>query len=488
MTAGAGATEGTVATLRRLLAAEAAALRVLMAFLGMLRTTAAGAGILVTLEILRRAGRGLLRVVEARELAAMEVLADDPLEAAQFGVVLARDEGDGGAGGERAARAADAVDVVLERVGEVEVHHVRDAVDVDAAGGDVGGDKDADLAVLEGLQGALALALRAVGVDGGARDIRAGCDVLVATPGRLLDLGRQGHGNFGALEYLVLDEADRMLDMGFLPAINTIVRALPKERQTLLFSATLSREIESLTSQFQRSPKILEIGRRSNPAETVTQLLFECPGALKQVMLHHLLKDEALKMVLVFARTKHGADRICRKLQGADISCAAIHANRSQSQRQRALQAFKNGEIRVLVATDIASRGIDVDGITHVFNFDFPDQLEDYVHRIGRTGRALATGTAITFVTREDLGELRRLERIVGKHLHCGKLPGFDYTQQAPARTPEDFQRHQDPRAGAHHSEREGRPQGGRHGGYRASQGNYRPFGRPGTRRQGGPK
>jgi ATP-dependent RNA helicase RhlE len=205
-------------------------------------------------------------------------------------------------------------------------------------------------------------------------------------------------------------------------------------------------------------------------------------------MLHHLLKDEAMKMVLVFARTKHGADRVCRKLDVDGISCAAIHANRSQAQRQRALQAFKNGEIRVLVATDIASRGIDVDGITHVVNFDFPDQLEDYVHRIGRTGRALSTGTAITFITREDLGDLRRLEKIVGKHLHCGKLPGFDYTQQAPARTPEDFQRYQDPRAGAHNSEREGRPQGGRHGGYRAAQGSYRPYGRPGTRRQGGPK
>ena len=318
--------------------------------------------------------------------------------------------------------------------------------------------------------------------------LRRGCDFLIATPGRLLDLGGQGHGDFSAVEYLVLDEADRMLDMGFLPAINTIVRALPKERQTLMFSATLSREIETLTKQYQRDPQLIEVGRRTSPAETVTQLLYECPGALKQVMLHHLLKDEALKCVLVFARTKHGADRVCRKLQGEDISCAAIHANRSQSQRQRALQAFKNGEVRVLVATDIASRGIDVDGISHVFNFDFPDQLEDYVHRIGRTGRALATGTAITFVTREDLGELRRLERIVGKHLHCGKLQGFDYTQQAPPRTPEDFQRHQDPRAGSHNSEREGRPQGGRHGGFRASQGNYRPFGRPGTRRSGGPK
>ena len=322
--------------------------------------------------------------------------------------------------------------------------------------------------------------------------LRRGCDFLIATPGRLLDLGGQGHGDFSAVEYLVLDEADRMLDMGFLPAINTIVRALPKERQTLMFSATLSREIETLTKQYQREPQLIEVGRRSNPAETVTQLLYECPGALKQVMLHHLLKDEALKMVLVFARTKHGADRICRKLQGEDISCAAIHANRSQSQRQRALQAFKNGEVRVLVATDIASRGIDVEGISHVVNFDFPDALEDYVHRIGRTGRALSTGTAITFITREDFSELRRLERIVGKHLHCGKLPGFDYTQQAPARTPEDFQRDVDPRARGgrpqHSQEGHQHQQGGRFGGQQAAQGRYRPFGRPGTRRQGGPR
>ena len=321
--------------------------------------------------------------------------------------------------------------------------------------------------------------------------LRAGCDVLVATPGRLLDLGRQGHGDFSAVEHLVMDEADRMLDMGFLPAINTIVRALPKERQTLLFSATLSKEIEALTSQYQRSPKIIQVGKRSNPAETVTQLLYECPGALKQVMLTHLLQDPAMTSVLVFARTKHGADRVCRKLDGDGISCAAIHANRSQAQRQRALQAFKNGEIRVLVATDIASRGIDVDGITHVINFDFPDQLEDYVHRIGRTGRALATGTAITFITREDLSELRRLERLVGKHLHCGKLPGFDYTQQAPARQPEDFVRDIDPRAAkqrGHSQESPQHRQGGRFGGQRAAEGRYRPFGRPGTRRQGGPR
>ncbi|MFM7397760.1 MAG: DEAD/DEAH box helicase [Verrucomicrobiota bacterium] len=319
--------------------------------------------------------------------------------------------------------------------------------------------------------------------------LRNGCDVLIATPGRLLDLGGQGHGDFSAVEYLVLDEADRMLDMGFLPAIQRIVRALPTSRQTLMFSATLSREIEALTHQFQRSPKLIEVGRRFNPAETVTQKLYECPGALKQAMLHHLLADESMRMVLVFSRTKHGADRICRKLAAHGVEAAAIHANRSQGQRQRALQAFKNGEIRVLVATDIASRGIDVDGISHVVNFDFPDQLEDYVHRIGRTGRAEATGTAITFVTGEDGGELRRLERIVGKHLHCGRMPGFDYSQQAPARAPEpqDGERRMERRGqrGGHH---DSGPQGGRFGGRRAAQGDYRPYGHPGSRRRGGPR
>ena len=319
--------------------------------------------------------------------------------------------------------------------------------------------------------------------------LRNGCDVLIATPGRLLDLGGQGHGDFSAVEYLVLDEADRMLDMGFLPAIQRIVRALPTSRQTLMFSATLSREIEALTHQFQRSPKLIEVGRRFNPAETVTQKLYECPGALKQAMLHHLLVDESMRMVLVFSRTKHGADRICRKLAAHGVEAAAIHANRSQGQRQRALQAFKNGEIRVLVATDIASRGIDVDGISHVVNFDFPDQLEDYVHRIGRTGRAEATGTAITFVTGEDGGELRRLERIVGKHLHCGRMPGFDYSQQAPARAPEpqDGERRME-RRGQRGGRHDSGPQGGRFGGRRAAQGNYRPYGHPGSRRRGGPR
>jgi ATP-dependent RNA helicase RhlE len=272
--------------------------------------------------------------------------------------------------------------------------------------------------------------------------LRRGCDVLVATPGRLLDLGSQGHGDFRDLEVLVLDEADRMLDMGFLPSIRRIVRALPRDRQTLMFSATLSKEIEQLTSEFQNGPKLIQVGRRSNPAETVEQSFYECPSNLKQGLLTHLLGQPGWDTVLVFSRTKHGADRICRKLEQSGVEAVAIHANRSQSQRQRALEAFKSGRTRVLVATDIASRGIDVDGISHVVNFDFPDQLEDYVHRIGRTGRAQATGKSVTFITSEDLPELRRLERLIGKPIpRPGRAEGFDYaeaTRKAFAAPPTD--------------------------------------------------
>lgn len=264
--------------------------------------------------------------------------------------------------------------------------------------------------------------------------LRKGCDLLVATPGRLLDLAAQGHGDFRSLEVLVMDEADRMLDMGFLPSIRRIVRALPRTRQTLMFSATLSKEIEQLTTEFQRTPKLIQVGRRSNPAETVEQMFYECPHNLKQGLLTFLLGQPGWESVLVFSRTKHGADRICRKLAGAGIESVAIHANRSQSQRQRALEAFKSGRMRVLVATDIASRGIDVDGITHVVNFDFPDQLEDYVHRIGRTGRAQASGKSVTFITGEDLSDLRRLERLIGKPIpRPGRPEGFDYAEATRA-------------------------------------------------------
>jgi ATP-dependent RNA helicase RhlE len=264
--------------------------------------------------------------------------------------------------------------------------------------------------------------------------LRSSVDLVIATPGRLIDLMGQRHGNFSGIEFLVLDEADRMLDMGFLPQIRRIVKVLPKKRQTLMFSATLSREIEGLTHEFQHAPKTVQIGRRSNPAETVTQLVYEVPSSLKPALLTHLLQDAALDSVLVFTRTKHGADRIARRLDLHQIRTATLHSNRSQNQRLRALKEFKSGEVRVLVATDIAARGIDVDGISHVINYDFPMHAEDYVHRIGRTGRALAIGDAISFVTPDDHGALRSLERFIGRGLVRKKAEGFDYNAPAPAR------------------------------------------------------
>jgi ATP-dependent RNA helicase RhlE len=262
--------------------------------------------------------------------------------------------------------------------------------------------------------------------------LREGVDLLIATPGRFIDLTERQHGDFSALQYLVLDEADRMLDMGFLPPIRRIVKMLPKNRQTLLFCATLSREIEGLTREFQRAPKIVEIGRRANPAETVKQLVYEVPQHLKPALLAHLLLDANMDSVLVFARTKHGADRVARRLESIGIKTGTLHSNRSQSQRLHALNEFKRGTVRVLVATDIAARGIDVEGISHVVNFDFPMHPEDYVHRIGRTGRAQAIGDAISFVAPEDYSALHSLERFIGRGIVRKKADGFGYTASPP--------------------------------------------------------
>src|SRR5438128_3299551 len=264
--------------------------------------------------------------------------------------------------------------------------------------------------------------------------LRSGVDLVVATPGRLIDLMDQRVATLSGVEFLVLDEADRMLDMGFLPPIRRIVKALPQKRQTLMFSASLSREIEALTHQFQRSPKIVQIGRRANPAETVTQLVYEVPHHLKMGLLFHLLREPSLNMVLVFSRTKHGADKVATKLEQQGIRTATLHSNRSQNQRLRALKDFKNGSVRILVATNIAARGIDVDGISHVVNYDFPMHPEDYVHRIGRTGRAHAVGDAISFATPDDSSSLRDLERFIGRGLVRKKAEGFDYNQAAPPR------------------------------------------------------
>jgi ATP-dependent RNA helicase RhlE len=284
------------------------------------------------------------------------------------------------------------------------------------------------------------LPLRVATVFGGVSErpqieaLRSGVDLVVATPGRLIDLMGQRQTNFSAIQFLVLDEADRMLDMGFLPAIRQIVKALPRNRQTLMFSASLSREIEKLTQEFQRSPRKIEIGRRANPAETVTQFVYEVPSHLKPGLLLHLLADAEFDTVLVFTRTKRGADRIARKLEAGGIKAGTIHSNRSQNQRLRALQDFKSGALRVLVATDIASRGIDVDGISHVVNYDFPMHPEDYVHRIGRTGRAHAVGDAISFVTPDDQTELRALEHFIGRGIVRKKAEGFDYQAAGPQR------------------------------------------------------
>jgi ATP-dependent RNA helicase RhlE len=282
------------------------------------------------------------------------------------------------------------------------------------------------------------LSLRVAMIYGGVSEgrqieaLRSGVDLLVATPGRLLDLMGRGFCDLSRLKVLVLDEADRMLDMGFLPDIRRIVQALPANRQTLLFSATLSREIESITHRFLRAPKLVQIGRRSNPAETVTQFVYEVPKHLKSALLVHLLREPELNMVLVFSRMKHGADRIARGLEAAGIRTSTIHSNRSQNQRQRALKDFKSGAVRVLVATDIAARGIDVEGISHVVNYDFPIHAEDYVHRIGRTGRAQAVGDAISFVAPEDHSALRLVERFIGRGIVRKRSDDFNYTLAAP--------------------------------------------------------
>ena len=308
--------------------------------------------------------------------------------------------------------------------------------------------------------------------------LKRGVDLVVATPGRLIDLMEQRHVDFNALQVLVLDEADRMLDMGFLPSIRRIVAATPPARQTLLFSATMSKEIEKITKELLTTPALVEIGARSTPAEAVTQWVVEVSMASKVPALIHLLKDAALESVLVFSRTKHGADRIAKKLEAVGIRTATLHSNRTQGQRLAALKRFKSGEVRVLIATDIAARGIDVDGISHVINFDFPPQPEDYVHRIGRTGRMQAIGDAISFVTYDDADNLRRLERFLGRGITRKKLEGFAANTPHPSspsaerlapRATGDKSRHQrpkGPRSGSfgpkRFGQRRSRPQGRR--------------------------
>jgi ATP-dependent RNA helicase RhlE len=259
------------------------------------------------------------------------------------------------------------------------------------------------------------------------RALKGGVDVIVATPGRLIDHLERGNTSFDDLEVLVLDEADRMLDMGFAPQLNRIVAEIPRYRQTLLFSATMPPEVEALARKYLRKPIVVQVGRRSEAANTVTHAVYPVPRDRKTELLAELLKKEELDSVLIFTRTKHGADRVVRHLGGKGISATAMHSDRSQSERTRALEDFKSGKIRVLVATDIAQRGLDVTGITHVINYDVPQQPEDYVHRIGRTGRAAATGDAFTFMAPDEIAMVRTIERVIGQQIPRISVPGYDF-------------------------------------------------------------
>ncbi len=305
-----------------------------------------------------------------------------------------------------------------------------------------------------------------VGIEMQEKQLRFSTDIIIATPGRLLDLMNRKAINFSHLEMLVLDEADRMLDMGFINDVKKIVANTPPKRQTLLFSATMSEKIQTLTRTVQQSPKLVSIGERRNPSENVTQHFYSIPQSQKVDLLLHVLKQEEMESVLVFSRTKHGADRIMKRLERNGFASAAIHSNRSQGQRQNALAGFKSGKFKVLVATDVAARGIDVDGISHVINFDTPPDAEDYIHRIGRTGRANTTGDALSFVSRDEMQNVRKIERHIGKRLTVKNYPDFVFVKSdEPEDDMNDEQSESDSRSSSRRfgQHREGQNRAGQH-------------------------
>jgi len=262
--------------------------------------------------------------------------------------------------------------------------------------------------------------------------LRRGVDVVVATPGRLMDHMRRKNVNFKDLEILVLDEADRMLDMGFLPDIKQIISRMPRQRQTMLFSATISPTISALARQFQHDPVSIEIDL-ARPPEAIEQALYPVPKHLKLQLLLAMLEQMDVDSMLVFTRTKQEADVVTRQLRQARVAVACIHGDFKQRERIAALEGFRSGKHRVLVATNIAARGLDVEGISHVVNYDVPEHPEDYVHRIGRTARADADGDAITLVTPEDEGLIHRIEYLLDHKIERKTLPGFDYDVPAPS-------------------------------------------------------
>jgi ATP-dependent RNA helicase RhlE len=302
-----------------------------------------------------------------------------------------------------------------------------------------------------------------VGMADQERALRGGAEVIVATPGRLLDHMGRRYVDFSALRILVLDEADRMLDMGFLPDVRRILSGLPRDRQTMLFSATMPPEVIRLSRDFLRDPKLVEVEERTVAAVGVAHLALPVPMHLKTDLLAELLRDETMTSVLVFARTKHRADRLARELVRRGVNAGVIHGNRSQSQRVRALEAFRTGAHRVLVATDIAARGVDVKGVSHVVNFDIPHEPEVYVHRVGRTARAQARGDAYSLLAPEEEADFARIERLLGAPVNRARTPGFDYSRPSPQRSGAPPPReHGSGRRPEPRGERDGRPRGRR--------------------------
>src|SRR5580658_3456511 len=288
------------------------------------------------------------------------------------------------------------------------------------------------------------LPLRVLQVFGGVNinpqisALRSGCDILVATPGRLLDLAQQRAVDLSKVQVLVLDEADRMLDMGFINDIRRIIKLLPSKRQNLLFSATYSDDIRTLAERLLRDPLSIQVAPRNAPIELVEQRAYRVQKDHKRHLLTHLIQEGGWPQVLIFTRTKHGANRLTQQLEGAGISAAAIHGNKSQAARVKALDMFKRGQVTALVATEVAARGLDIKELPQVVNYELPNVPEDYVHRIGRTGRAGALGKAVSLVSSDETGLLRDIERVLRRSIPVVPTPVFKITESAPQPTSHD--------------------------------------------------
>ena len=315
------------------------------------------------------------------------------------------------------------------------------------------------------------LPLRSTAVFGGVNirpqieNLRRGVDILVATPGRLQDHVNQRTVDLSGVEILVLDEADRMLDMGFLPAIRKLLALLPKQRQNLLFSATFPKEIRGLAEGILHAPEVIEIAKTGSSADGVTHTVHPVDRARKRDLLAHLIDSNNWGQVLVFTKMKHGAERLAKQLEHGGLRATSIHGNKNQNQRTRALEAFKSGSVRVLVATDVASRGLDIEDLPHVVNFEMPNEAETYIHRIGRTGRAGRKGDAVSLVDREEQGMLSEIERLLKTAIPRVVVPGFEPDSRARSRSPAE--RPKAHRGGRTQHENQSRPHSRRRSGRR---------------------